>query len=448
VLYQASYGEFTMNHAILREQSIEKVKSRSYPANEAIATQKERLLIVEDSVTEIVRLTSILSKMGDKVISAKDGRQALEILDNDPIALIISDWRMPELTGIDLCRLLRADPKYGQPYFILLTGFHTPIDLIAGMDAGADDFISKPFISEELRVRLQAGMRIIQLRKKLEQQNKQLEQTLRNEEQANQRIQQDLKAAAIMQRDLLPNDESPFLQLELASLFSPAVVVAGDSYNYFSLDDEHLGFYHLDVAGHGIASAMLSFTLSRVLSPDAPGKNFLTNKLQIALKAIYKTQVTPPHEVIDSLNQHFLDKDNCGHYFTMVYGVLNVITGLGEFCQAGHPHPLICRTDGTMETMGNGGFPVGMLAEAVYESTSFQLGKGDRLWLYSDGIPDCNNIKGQPLGITQLSNIISRAAKASASHIPDFVDSIIKRWNGDRPLEDDISLLVIGRRAK
>jgi len=437
-----------MNQATLQKQSIEQLEPRSYPANENITAQKERLLIVEDSITEIIRLTSILSKMGYEVVSAKNGRQALEILDRDPIALIISDWRMPELSGIDLCRHLRSDPKYRQPYFILLTGFHSPIDLVAGMDAGADDFISKPFISEELRARLQAGMRIVQLRKELEQQNKQLEKNLRNEEQANQRIQQDLKAAAIMQRDLLPNDESPFLQLELASLFSPAVIVAGDSYNYFPLDDEHLGFYHLDVAGHGIASAMLSFTLSRVLSPDAPGKNFLTNKVQIPLTTMHKSQLTPSHEVINLLNQNFLDKDNCSHYFTMVYGILNTITGIGEFCQAGHPHPLICRTNGTTETMGNGGFPVGMLAEAVYESTSFQLEKGDRLWLYSDGIPDCSNIKGQPLGLTQLSNVISRAAKASVSHIPDFVDSIIKRWNGDRPLEDDISLLVIGRRAE
>ena len=139
---------------------------------ETPTVEKLKLLIAEDSTTENMRLTSMLSKLGYEVLSARNGREALDILNDEPIPFIISDWRMPELSGIDLCRKLRADDKYGQPYFILLTGCDAPMDLVAGMEAGADDFITKPFIGEELRVRLQAGTRIMRLRNQLQEQYK------------------------------------------------------------------------------------------------------------------------------------------------------------------------------------------------------------------------------------------------------------------------------------
>lgn len=410
-----------------------------------ISMDKFKLLIAEDSITESMRLTSMLSKLGYEVLSAKNGREALDILTDEPIPFIISDWRMPELSGIDLCRKLRADDTYGQPYFILLTGCDAPMDLVAGMEAGADDFITKPFIGEELRVRLQAGTRIMRLRNQLQEQYKQMEKALHNEELANQRIQEDLKSAAAMQRDLLPRGDSPFTQLEVASLFLPASVVAGDGFNYFPLDEEHMGFYHLDVAGHGIASAMLSFTLSRYLMPDTGGNGAVSLHKSSSGTELQNTLV-PPNEVVALLNQHFLDHDNCGHYFTMIYGIINVKSGQGYLCQAGHPYPRLCRASGLLESLGNGGFPVGMLPDATYENTSFKLDIGDRLWLYSDGIPDCVNNNDQQLGMQQFDKLIQQAGGAPLSRISTFIEAIVDRWKGNRPLEDDISLLAIGKR--
>ncbi|MGD8911009.1 MAG: SpoIIE family protein phosphatase, partial [Chromatiales bacterium] len=399
-----------------------------------------RLLVVEDSISEQMRLKAMLIKLDYEVVLASDGQEALALLEDTPVQLVISDWRMPKLSGIDLCRRIRNTPEYGDPYFILLTGCDTPFDLVAGMDAGADDFIAKPFNSEELRVRLQAGIRIIGLRNALKQRNQELEQTLHNETQANHRIQQDLNTAAVMQQALLPNGDSPFPQVELATLFKPATVVAGDTYNYFKLDDRHLGFYHLDVAGHGIASAMLSFTLSRLLSPD-----MLQHELHLP-----DTPTTParPHEVVAALNQRFLHDDISEHYFTMIYGVLDVRTGKGEFCQAGHPHPLLCRADGTVQRLGGGGFPVAMLAEAVYDSTPFTLHRGDRLWLYSDGIPDCNNERGKALGMEQFATLIKQTGKSELNRLPAAIKKILAHWHGAAALDDDISLLVIGFNAE
>ena len=432
----------TAQHTNISTIHVDKNMETKAPADAA----GQRVLIVEDSIAENMRLNAMLTKLGYDVMSATNGQQALGVLDDHSIPLIISDWRMPEMSGIDLCRKVRDDARYGQPYFILLTGCDTHMDLVAGMEAGADDFITKPFKSEELRVRLQAGTRIVGLRDELEQRNVQLEQTLRNEENANRRIQEDLASAAAMQQALLPTGDSPFPQLEIATLFKPATMVAGDTYNYFRLDDDHLGFYHLDVSGHGIASAMLSFTLSRFLSPDA-----LMQRAQTASPGATHPSaqsIAHPHDVVAALNQRFLEDDRCEHYFTMVYGVLNIITGEGELCQAGHPHPLHCHADGTITQVGNGGFPVGMLAEASYESTAFKLHAGERLWLYSDGIPDCSNETGKALGMEQFTSLLQHAGQTPLTRLPAAIEKVLMRWHGEKELDDDISLLAIGRIAQ
>lgn len=404
------------------------------------------VLIVEDSLSEQMRLKSIIKKNGYTVYCASNGKQALELLEKTQIHLVVSDWRMPELTGIEICHTLRNDPVYGNPYFILLTGFNSQVDLVAGMDAGADDFISKPVSNEELRVRLNAGARIIRLRDELEHQNKQLELTLSREEKIHSNIQSDLDVAARMQRELLPGNDSPFPQLSIGTLFLPAVTVAGDSFGYFKLDDEHLAFYHLDVAGHGIASAMLSFTLSRFLSP-AFANELLCEVNEVASENNANKNTTdhivPPHEVVTMLNQRFQENQECSHYFTMIYGVLNVNSGLGSFCQAGHPHPLHVKRDGSINKLGDGGYPVGIFDNAVYESVSFQLKQGERLYLYSDGITDVTNPQGNTVGFNRYEHMLKTGSQLPVKNVITRIDSFLHKWNGNKNFDDDISLLVL-----
>lgn len=401
-----------------------------------LVSNKQKVLVVEDSITEIMRIKAMLTKLEYDVTTAKNGKEALEKLDDEKFKLIISDWRMPHMTGIDLCRHIRNNSEYGHPYFILLTGCNQQMDLVAGMEAGADDFITKPFITEELRVRLKAGARIVALQHELEKHNDMLRESLENEEKHMHRIQEDMKSAAQMQQQLLPSGASPFPSTNICTLFKPATIVAGDTYGYFRLNDHYLGFYQLDVAGHGIASAMLSFTLSRFLSPE---QGLLTTARPDGISV----DIVPPDEVVSALNERFLEKECCEHYFTMVYGVLNVKNGRGEFCQAGHPHPVVSTQDGSTKILGNGGFPVGMLPEAKYESIPFELDVGDRIWLYSDGITECRNKNNHILGMEKFVDVIQHTIANQIDKISIGIDNLLHKWHGDRPLEDDISLLVI-----
>jgi sigma-B regulation protein RsbU (phosphoserine phosphatase) len=360
---------------------------------------------------------------------------------------------MPGLSGIDLCRELRGDPAYGQPYVILVTGRNTKMDLVAGMDAGADDFIAKPFNGEELRVRVQAGVRLLDLRDEAKRRSRQLASALEREAETNRAIRRDLALAARMQRESLPTGGTPFPELDIGTYFRAAAGVAGDGYDFFRLDDRHLGFFLIDVTGHGVASAMLSFTVSRFLSPDtgaialrgAAVDGLASDERDPGQKPVKTGEIVPPHRVVAALNRRFLDKDDGGHYFTMVYGVLNVDSGLGSLCQAGHPHPLIVGQGGRLRYLGSGGFPVGMLAEATYESVDFRLGEGERLIIYSDGITDCRGTDGSHLGSQRLTNLLAEIHPHPLAYGIDRLGGHLDQWQGDATVEDDMSLLAIER---
>ena len=118
-----------------------------------------RVLVVEDNRVERIRLEAVLQSLGMKPILAENAKEALRYVKKYKVDIVLSDWLMPGMTGIEFCQRLACDEDLGRPYFIMLTGRTASVDLIAAMDAGADDYIRKPAWREELRVRLEAGVR-------------------------------------------------------------------------------------------------------------------------------------------------------------------------------------------------------------------------------------------------------------------------------------------------
>jgi diguanylate cyclase (GGDEF)-like protein len=127
-----------------------------------------RILIAEDDPVTRRLLEVKLAKWGYEVVVTGDGNEAWQALQSeDAPQLAILDWMMPGMDGIEICRRARQELKDFYTYIILLTALHQDEDLVTGMDAGADDYITKPFKSNELRVRLRAGRRIIELQDEL-----------------------------------------------------------------------------------------------------------------------------------------------------------------------------------------------------------------------------------------------------------------------------------------
>jgi len=398
-----------------------------------------KVLVVDDALDIQVYLGELLKKWGFEVVYANDGLEACERLEKDSIKLVISDWVMPHMSGVELCRSIRSAPLPHYVYVILLTGRNADNDLLEGMEAGADDFLTKPFNADELHARIKAAQRVLHLEQVLEQRNRALMHANLELQQSHDIIRKDLEAAAVMQHSMLPKRECA-QGLNLQSLFCPAAVVAGDIFSYLKLDDNHLAFYHIDVAGHGVRSAMLSFTLGKVLSSSveegSPVKQHDPNHPGVDC-------ITSPAAVVAELNRRFQDKDEAIPYFTMIYGVVNTASGHVRLCQAGHPNPFRVSRDGKVEALGNGGFPVGLLPDADYVDIEFSLRQGDRLVCYSDGISECMNEEDQPFSTERLADHLLQSCLQPLPETLVSLRSRLQDWRHGKPFDDDVSLIAI-----
>ena len=395
-----------------------------------------RILIVDDENETRILLTRILEKLGYEVTSAANGAEAWEILQDEQISFLISDWMMPKMDGLELCRRVRAANFQRYIYIILLTAKNNKNEIIEGMGAGADDFVAKPFNISELDVRIRAGERILKLESDLEERNEKLGQ-------AYARISKDIEAAARMQRSLLPSSATSASGFIFDWIFCPCSFLAGDIFNFFELDERHVGFYLLDVAGHGIPAAMLSVTLSKVLSSITKPARLLGHSTHNNIH--YET--TSPEMLIRELNRCFQSNDAM-EYFTMVYGVINTIDGETRLVQAGHPYPIYQNREGNVFLIGTGGFPVGMLPDIEYEEHEFHLYQGDRLFLYSDGITECHGGNFERFSTDRLMGLLREWKSIPLKELMSGLEQKLRFWRENDEFEDDVTLLGIERNRE
>ncbi|WP_313824667.1 PP2C family protein-serine/threonine phosphatase [Leclercia sp.] len=397
----------------------------------------QHVLIVEDSLVYRRLLVRMLAQWGYSVSEAENGIAALQILANQPVSLVISDWEMPEMDGLTLCREIRSRQFGHYVYVILLTAREAPGDLTLGFDAGADDFLSKPVEQSELRARLHAGARVLSLEATLAARNARLSEALRQ-------IEQDLEVAARIQQSVLPAHQQRYGDYFSDWIFLPSAWVSGDIFNVFPLDN-HLGFYCVDVSGHGVGAAMMSLAVARQFLHGRAVERFLFTG---------DNEVASPAEVVRILNGRFCsDEVEIVSYFTMIYGVIDLATGEGKLCQAGHPTPFIVTPDGEVRTVGNGGAPVGLMPDLSWTDVSFSLAPGERLCLFSDGITECENVAGEQFGQMRLQAALQEGAGHRLNELlPQFARHLIHWRSGDnrepQAMADDVSLLVIERTGE
>ena len=159
------------------------------------------ILLVDDSKTVLLYMTSALQKQGYEVIAVEDGESALEVLTHrTDIQFVLSDLMMPGISGIELCRELKSSAFSRYIFFVLLSSRNDQESIIKGMDAGADDFVDKKTSVEELQARIRAGFRTLELHNTLTTKNQELDL-------AYQTIQQDLDSAGELMEQLLPVEE-------------------------------------------------------------------------------------------------------------------------------------------------------------------------------------------------------------------------------------------------
>lgn len=396
-----------------------------------------RILVADDNPVSAKLLSGLLHKLGFNVLSAADGAEAWDILQREEINIVITDWMMPNMDGLELCKKIRGAGFSNYIYIIMLTSKDEKNDLIKGMEAGADDFVVKPFNKDELNVRVEAGKRIIKLEKDLEEHNRKLNEANRKVNEAYSLIKKDLEASARVQLSLLPKPDTVLFNVQLDWFFLPCTFVAGDIFNYFKLDEYHVGFYLLDVAGHGISAALLSVTLSKVLSYSGLHENLLKH----STPENPNNAITTPAMVVRDLNQRFQADEDTMQYFTIIYGVINIKTGKTRITQAGHPSPILLKKGEKACLIGTGGYAVGLFPDVDYEEHEFLLQKGDRFILYSDGITECANLENVQFSNERLMMLFEDGRDTPLRDLMIRIKHNIREWKGNDEFEDDVTLL-------
>jgi sigma-B regulation protein RsbU (phosphoserine phosphatase) len=390
-----------------------------------------RILIAEDERITRMTLTRQLQSWGHEVIAAEDGEQAWQTFTVGQFDIVITDWEMPRLSGPELVARIRGVSRNIYTYVIILTSRSDKSDIVTGIEAGADDYVSKPFDREELRVRLLAGERILCLERALHKQNAELRD-------ANERIHSGLRAAARVQQSMLPQQNIITSRVRTGWKYVPTDELAGDAIGLHLIDDRYLVAYVLDVGGHGVPAALLSVSAMHALEPVPPEASLLRDISGNGLGT-----VKHPAQIAAELNRRFRAGENDGRYLTMILCVLDTLEGRLHATSAGHPPPMVLRKGEMVSVPDAGGLPIAIFDTADYEEGSVQLEPGDRICLYSDGIIEQTHgsIDEQFGAQRLLQSLATRNDVPPQQLVNDVVDDLGK-WAGGGDFTDDVSIVT------
>ncbi|MGK0290305.1 MAG: sigma-B regulation protein RsbU (phosphoserine phosphatase) [bacterium] len=388
----------------------------------------EKILIAEDDNVSRKLLEVYLKNWGFEVISTRDGIEAWDILQQEQSPQIaILDWMMPRLDGVEVCKRLRQLQRRGYIYIILLTAKGMIEDIVTGLQAGADDYLTKPFDKLILKARINVGLRVVQLeRTKL----RQLDVITK----AHQEMKKDLAAAAHVQMGLLPNSIPSIDGFDFSWVYRPSDALGGDMLDLFPIQKDYVGFYVLDVSGHGTQAALLSVSVCQQLS------NLIKNIVQDANS---DDSFPSPKELVGQLASHFSDQQNrTGQYFTLLYGDLNTKTGDCRYVCAGHPAPLQYADGEAKEIKSEFGFPIGMFDWVDYQENYVKIRNQEALIFYTDGVIEVSR-ENEEYGIDRFKDDLIHSIQGGKT-LNEVLDQA-QEWNDCKKFDDDVTILQIVR---
>jgi len=395
------------------------------------AGQPAGILVVDDTPANLQVLAGMLKDRGYKVRPVPGGKLALLAARRDPPDLILLDINMPEMNGYEVCEHLKADEKLQGIPVIFISALTEQLDKVKAFATGGVDYITKPFQIEELHARVETHLQLRRLQVELEEANARLAE-------ANARMSRDLRAAARIQQTFLPRQAPRVPGAAFAWCYRPCDELAGDGLNVVPLGGGRVGLYVLDVSGHGVASALLSVSMSRLLSPPSDPSSILVR----GGDGGDRSEVTSPADVAARLNRLFPFDPATEQFATLVYGVLDAATGEFRYASAGHPGPMHLPASGGPVILPSQGFPIGLAGDA-YDERSARLGAGDRLYLYSDGLPEAMDPAGEQFGDARLLDAIERLRSEPLQESTHALLGEIARWHGSGKAHDDISVLAV-----
>ena len=375
----------------------------------------DSILIVDDTAANLKLLSQILGEHGYMVRAVASGARALESAAATPPQLVLLDIRMPEMDGFEVCRRLKADPQTREIPVLFISALDDVQDKLRGFSAGGIDYITKPFQVQEVLARVGAHLELRRLERRLQE--------------ANRRYAQELALAGSLQQSFLAHPVPRLPGWQMATAFRPARETSGDFYGIFELPAGRLGIVVGDVVDKGAAAALfmaLSWTLLRTFAFEFPDD---------------------PARAVTATNARLLSDTDGTRFVTVLLGSLDPRSGQLDFANAGHNPGLLFRGSGQgePEALTRTGRMLGMFPDDDWHNGRVQLGPGDTLLLYTDGVTEASPANGDLFGAERLLATLRSARAASASEtLARVLEEVASHLHGD-PQPDDIALLAIRR---
>jgi phosphoserine phosphatase RsbU/P len=381
-----------------------------------------QILIVDDDSLSRKVLAQVLTSAGYNCQMCEDGAEALEVIHDSPPSLLLLDFDMPGPNGAEVLKQLRSDQHQAvaQVPTIMLTAHGSEESEVSCLQAGADDFVTKPVNAAVLRARIETQLRLRSMRRQLEKQNDELEHWRRD-------LERDLAAARLTQQSLIPQKPLVLAGWEIAACYRPVIQVGGDIYGWLRMNDGRILFWIADGSGHGAAAALLT-TLAKLLFHHG------------------SVEQGAPARVMEAVNDDFRSIFGGRSFMTAMCVALNHKTGRAEVVGAGHPPLLIVRYNGATESIASVAPPLGLVERPEFVETALDFEPGDAFFLYTDGLFGSSKNDRHRLTPQQLEKMLDHSASSAEVLLRRILDRATPN-NADDSLSDDMTALAVRRMA-
>lgn len=373
------------------------------------------ILIADDDQSTRILLRLILKKDGCQVIEVENGKECLVAWHEHKPDMILLDAMMPLMDGFECCQQLKQTEN-GEPDIpvLMITGLNDKESVDRAFTVGASDYITKPIHPPVLRQRLARILKAAKADAALKaSEAKLLEQNLQ--------LQSELSQAADYVSFLLPKPLNNKIKIE--QYFAPSAQLGGDMFDYYWLDSDHLVVYLLDVAGHGVKSALLSISVLNILRSQS----------------IHSTDFYEPRTVLAALNRIFQMNDKGDNYFTIWYGVISLSNQELVYAAAGHPPAILIDQTNQIQHLDSKNVPIGMVDEYPFEQSACSIKAGNSLYILSDGVYEIPTVNDELWGFDNLVELL----KNHQNHNLENIWHYAQKQHKCQILDDDFSLLKI-----